>query len=151
MIPDRATLERDLAATPFREGVARGRWRLIEIAWPHVLFGVLARDRREFMLRLECSNYPAHPPTGGLWDTATGGPPAAAGWPHGDEAFSSVFRRDWQNGRALYMPLDRVSRTGHPDWGSQHPHLVWKPEIGIVQYLSEIHRHLNSRGYHAIG
>jgi hypothetical protein len=144
-------LERDLAAMPFREGTARGRWKLLGITWPHALFSIRARDGREFMLRLECSNYPAQPPTGGLWDSARSGPPEASGWPRGDAVFSSVFRRDWQCGTALYMPLDRVSRMGHLDWPTQHPHLVWKPELGVVQYLAEVHRQLSSRGYHGIG
>lgn len=151
MTPDRASLKRDIAAAPFLEGTARGWWRLITISWPHALFGVAARDGREFVLRLDCMGYPAEPPTGGLWDMERNAPPQATHWPQGDEVFRSVFRQDWKDGTALYFPLDRVSRTGHGEWPTRYPHLVWRPERGIVQYLAEVHRHLNSRGYYGLG
>lgn len=150
MTPDRAHLERDLAAPLFAEGAARGRWRLITVAWPHAIFGITAKDQREFVLRLECSGYPAEPPTGGLWDLTTGTILAPGLWPRGDLVFSGTFRWDWHGGAAMYFPLDRLSRMGHGDWASTHPHMVWKPERGIVQYISEMHRYLNSRGYHGI-
>lgn len=147
MTLDRAALERDLAAAPFREGAARKRWRLVEVAWPHVLIGVAARDGREFVLRLECCGYPAQPPTGGFWNTGRQGFLDQNEWPKGDDVFQSVVRWDWRNGAAIYFPLDRVSRAGHPDWTAAHPHLAWNPARGIVQYVAEVHRLLNSRGY----
>ena len=148
MTPDLAQLERDVAAAPFLEGVARKRWRLITVAWPFAIFGVTAKDMREFSLRLECSGYPAQPPTGGLWDMAQNAILAPQSWPRGDEVFLGTFRTDWHSGSALYFPLDRLSRVGHPDWASTHPHLTWEPARGVVQYLTEVYRHLNSRGYH---
>jgi hypothetical protein len=148
MTPDRATFERDLAAAPFLEGAARGRWSLTSVEWPFAVFSMATRDGRSFQLRLDVTGYPAQPPTGGLWDAALCGPPAESGWPKGDISFASVFRRDWQNGTALYMPLDRVSLNGHHDWPASHPHLMWQPELGIVQYLAEVHRLLNGKGYH---
>lgn len=151
MTPDRAQLERDLAAAPFLEGAARRRWRLVTIAWPHAYFGIRARDDREFVLRLDCIGYPVQPPTGGLWSLASGTILGTQEWPRGNDVFMATFRRDWHAGAALYFPLDRLSRQGHPDWTSAHPHLDWKPAKGIVQYLAEIHRHLNSRGYHGVG
>lgn len=151
MTPDRAQLERDLATASFLEGAARGRWRLVTISWPHALFGVTAKDGREFVVRLDCSGYPAQPPTGGLWDLARGAVLGPQAWPRGDDVFRSVFRQDWYMGAALYFPLDRVSRQGHAEWGSTHPHLAWNAEKGIVQHLAEMHRHLNSRGYHGVG
>ncbi|WP_201834952.1 DUF7665 family protein [Microvirga zambiensis] len=150
MTPDRAALERDLAAPLFREGGARKRWRLIEIAWPYVLIGVTARDGREFVLRLECCGYPAQPPTGGFWNQDRGAYLDLSEWPKGDDVFQSVIRWDWRQGAALYFPLDRVSRTGHECWAASHPHLVWNPTKGIVQYVAEVHRLLNSRGYRGI-
>ena len=148
MTPDRAALERDLAATPFRGGAARGRWRKVELVWPHLLVGISARDGREFVLRLECCGYPAQPPTGGFWDAARAAFLTRDQWPTGDDVFSSVIRWDWRGGGAIYFPLDRMSRAGHPEWAATHPHLAWDPGKGIVQYLAEVHRHLNSRGYY---
>lgn len=150
MTPDRVIFDRDIAAAPFLEGVARNRWALETLDWPHGLFDVTASDARVFHLRLNFEGYPADPPTGGLWDPDTGTIPAPNKWPTGDAAFASVFRRDWQNGTALYMPLDRISLNGHHEWTSQHPHLVWRPDFGLVQYLAEVHRLLNMRGYHGI-
>jgi hypothetical protein len=149
--PDRAALERDLAAPPFLEGVARGRWTGLQLIWPHAFFAVAARGGKTFTLRLDLQGYPQLPPTGGLWDSARSAPPAAAEWPRGDDAFMSVFRRDWHEGRALYFPLDRVSRQGHHDWPACHPHMVWNPSKGLVQHLEVVHRYLNSRGYHGVG
>jgi hypothetical protein len=150
MTRDRAALERDLAAAPFLEGAARGRWRRIDVVWPHVLIGIKARDDREFVLRLECCGYPAEPPTGGLWDMSKNAFLDQASWPKGDSVFASVMRWDWRNGAAIYFPLDRVSRAGHNDWPSQHPHLAWSPDKGVVQYVAEVRRLLNSRGYHGV-
>lgn len=147
MTPDRVALERDLAAVPFKEGTARDRWRLVEVAWPYVLISVTARDGQEFVLRLECCGYPAQPPTGGFWSQARGSYLLESEWPKGDDVFQSVVRWDWRQGAALYFPLDRVSRVGHEEWTSTHPHLAWNPASGIVQHISEVHRLLNSRGY----
>lgn len=150
MTPDRAQLERDLAAAPFQEGVARGRWRLVTIAWPYAFLGIMAKDKWEFTVRLDCGGYPAQPPTGGLWDLAANTILSAVAWPRGDTVFLGTFRNDWHLGAALYFPLDRISRQGHHDWVHTHPHLTWKPEKGIVQHLAEVHRFLNSRGYYGV-
>lgn len=151
MTLDRASFERDVAAAPFLEGVARGRWALVTVNWPFALFEVTARDGATVHLRMQLGGYPAALPTGGLWDPQSDAVLGADRWPKGDGVFSSVFRRDWQQGRALYFPLDRVSLQGHHDWPANYPHLRWRPELGIVQYLAEAHRLLNSRGYHGVG
>lgn len=150
MTPDRAMFESDLAAPPFIEGVARKRWALTSQSWPFALFAITARDREIFHLRMNLEDYPAVLPTGGLWDRATDAILGADRWPKGDAAFTSVFRRDWQGATALYFPLDRVALNGHHNWPTSYPHLRWQPEKGIVQYLAETHRLLNSRGYHGI-
>lgn len=150
MAPDQAIWERDIAATPFVEGVARNRWALVSRDWPFALFNIIARDGRAFHLRLNFDGYPAASPTGGLWDPTTGAPPNQVQWPIGDAVFASVFNPSWQNGLALYLPLDRVSLNGHHDWPTQYPHLMWQPERGLVQYLGEVHRLLNARGYHGL-
>ena len=71
MAPDEKALHADLAKAPFRVGVADGRWRLIDIAWPHVFIAVTAKDGREYVLRFNCAGFPATPPTAGLWDMTT--------------------------------------------------------------------------------
>lgn len=64
MTPDQAILERDIAAAPFVEGVARNRWSLVSMEWPFALFNIIARDGRAFHLRLNFDGYPAASPTG---------------------------------------------------------------------------------------
>jgi len=150
MTPDQAIWERDIGAASFLEGVARNRWSIVSLDWPFALFGITARDGRIFYLRLNFAGYPTAPPTGGLWDPETETVPALNQWPTGDAVFVSVFNRGWQNGLALYMPLDRVSLNGHHDWPAQYPHLMWQPDRGLVQYIGEVHRLLNARGYHGI-
>jgi hypothetical protein len=150
MTPDRAAFERDVAAAPFCEGAARNRWSLVEVEWPHAIFGIAARDNELYHLRLNLEGYAAIPPTGGLWDIKLNSVPEPAQWPLGDATFMSVFRRDWHNGTALYFPLDRVSLHGHHDWPTQYPHLIWDPTIGLTQHLGEVHRLLNSRSYHGL-
>src|SRR3546814_15377790 len=57
--------------TLFRSlGQAEGRWRLVEIRWPHAFISVTAKDGREFLLRLNCAGFPQALPTGGPWDMA---------------------------------------------------------------------------------
>ncbi len=150
MTPDHIALERDLAAVPFIAGVARKRWRLVEVLWPHVLIGVSAKDGHEFVLRLECCGYPAQPPTGGFWNIERGTHLTLAEWPKGDDVFQSIIRFEWRSGAAIYFPLDRVSRQGHDNWRAEHPDPVWDPAKGIVQYVAEIHRLLNSRGFRGV-
>jgi hypothetical protein len=148
MQPDHATLQRDLASPSFREGIARKAWRLIEVAWPFTLIGITAHDGHEHVVRLDCCGYPTEPPTGGLWDMERGATLSPAQWPRGDDVFLSMLRHDWNGGTAIYFPLDRVARTGHPDWAHTHAHLTWNPAKGIVQHVSEVHRLFNSGGYH---
>ena len=65
MAPDEKALRADLAKAMFRAAVAKGRWRQISIAWPHVFIAVTAKDGREFVLRFDCTGFPATPPTAG--------------------------------------------------------------------------------------
>lgn len=62
----------------------------------------------------------------------------------------SVFRSDWQNGVALYLPCDRVAIVGHEAWRSRHPSQCWDEAKGIVRYLEVISELLNSGDYSGI-
>src|SRR3546814_19016285 len=87
--------------TLFRSlGQAEGRWRLVEIRWPHAFISVTAKDGREFLLRLNCAGFPQALPTGGPWDMAADRLLPFAPWPRGQGGrVSAVFRTDWKNGR----------------------------------------------------
>lgn len=148
MGPDQRAFEADLAKPTFRLGVAQNRWRHIEAQWPFALFAVTARDGIEHILRLNCSDYPQAPPTGGPWDPQANTILAFDRWPRGRGGrLSAVFRTDWQGGAALYLPCDRVSIAGHPNWRTEMPSKIWRPHDGISQYLELVHELLNCRDY----
>lgn len=146
--PDQRAFEADVAKARFRLGASDGRWRLVEIRWPHAFIGVVAKDGREFVLRLNCAGYPQAPPTGGPWDLLRDAILAFDTWPQGRGGrVSAVFRTDWKGGTALYLPCDRESLAGHDAWRNQLPSKIWRPTDGVVQYLELVHELLHSRDY----
>jgi hypothetical protein len=144
---DEQALRADLGSGRFLAGVDRGRWRLHEIRWPRVLVDVMAKDKRAFMLRLDCLNYPDVAPTGTFWDVANGRQLPFDKWPRGGERIRLAFRHDWKGGGALYLPCDRESFAGHDGWRTQYPQLIWDPRRGVVMYLEVVHELINSRDY----
>jgi hypothetical protein len=146
--PDEKALHADVAKAAFRVGAAEGRWRLGSIVWPFVEVGVTARDGHEFVLRFRCDGFPQSAPTAQPWDPGHVQPLAHGLWPrsHGGR-LGAVFRTDWKNGSALYLPCDRESIVGHDAWRSQMPSKIWRPADGLVQYLELVHELLNSRDY----
>lgn len=140
--PDKRAFEADVAKAAFRLGAAEGYWRLVRIEWPIVLVAVVAGSRSEYVLRLDCSNYPQDPPTGGPWDLERDAVLEFGRWPQG-KRISKVFRTDWMGGAVLYMPCDRVSIAKHPDWRTKMPSKIWRPKDGITQHLEFVHELLN--------
>jgi hypothetical protein len=148
MSPDQRAFEADVVKPAFRLSVAQGRWRHITTLWPFVLFAVTARDGMEHVLRLNCVGFPDTPPTGGPWDLQTNTILAFDRWPRGRGGrLSAVFRTDWQGGAALYLPCDRASIAGHPNWHNEMPSKIWRPGDGITQYLELVHELLNCSDY----
>lgn len=147
MAPDERALRADLASARFLAGEDRGRWALRELRWPHLFADVVAPDARRFTLRLDCTGFPARPPTGTFWDMAANVMLAFGRWPTGGERIGLTFRPDWKNGSALYIPCDRETIAGHNEWPSQYPQLLWQPDKGISHYLGVVHDLLQSRDY----
>ena len=148
MGPDQRAFEADVAKASFRIGRVYGRWRIVRATWPYAFFAVVAKDDREFVLRLNCSGYPQSPPTGGPWDIDGDQILAFDQWPQGKGGrVSAVFRTDWMGGTALYLPCDRESIKSHDDWRQQMPSKVWRPADGIVQYLEQVYELLHCRDY----
>jgi hypothetical protein len=146
--PDQRAFEADAAKAAFRLGQTEGRWRLVEMAWPFVFIGVTAKDGREYILRFNCAGYPQAAPTAGPWDQKTNVILAFDSWPRGQGGrVSAVFRTDWKNGAALYLPCDRESIAGHENWRHEMPSKIWRPADGIVQYLELVHELLQSCDY----
>ncbi len=148
MAPDEKALRSDLATPAFHAGAADRRWRLIDIAWPHVFIAIMAKDAREYVLRFDCTGFPASPPTAGPWDMARNTVLAAALWPQSRGArLGSVFNPNWKGGTALYLPCDRESIAGHDQWRTQMPSKIWRPSAGLIQYLELVYELLHCRDY----
>ena len=146
--PDERAFEADVAKPAFRLGQAEGRWRLLKTVWPFVFMSVTAKDGRAFTLRFNCAGYPQTPPTAGPWDINRNAVLAIDRWPRGVSGrVKAVFRPDWKNGTALYLPCDRESIAGHPNWRTEMPSKIWRPVDGILQYLELVHELLQSRDY----
>jgi len=149
--PDERALRADLDAGVFQLGVCLGRWRAGAIDWPFVQIAVAAAERAggpaEYWFRFDCTNYPQQAPTARLWDAAANVALPVPRWPAGRSLVPSVFRTDWQNGTALYLPCDRVSAAGHENWRTEHASYCWSPAGGIVLYLRKLHELLNSSDY----
>lgn len=149
--PDERAFTVDVAKAAFRQGQTDGRWRLRETAWPFVLIEVTAKDQRIFVLRFNCEGYPQTAPTAGLWDPDRNAILAFDKWPKGAGGrVSSVFRTEWKEGSALYLPCDRAALPGHENWRTELPSKIWRPAEGIVQYLELVHELLHCRDYSPI-
>jgi hypothetical protein len=148
MDPDEKALRADVAKPAFRVGAVDKRWRLIDIAWPHVFIGVVAKDGWEYVLRFNCTGFPASPPTAGPWDMERNGVLPPTLWPKSRGGrLGAVFNPGWKGGTALYLPCDRESIAGHGQWLTQMPSKIWRPSAGLVQYLELVHELLHCRDY----
>jgi hypothetical protein len=157
MTPDERAFRADVAKAAFRLGEVDGRWRLISIAWPHVIIAVVAKDGLSFFLRFNLTGYPTTLPTAGFWDVERNTILAFDRWPRSRRPYNlgpnncgrlaASFRPDWKNGTALYLPCDRESVAGHDNWRTEMPAKVWRASIGIIQYLELVHELLHCQDY----
>ncbi len=151
MAPDERVFREHVNGARFRDGVSRGRWRLVgEIEWPCLLVAVAAGPREsgppEFFLRVDLAGYPQSAPTLTPWDPATQGVLGSEQRPKG-EFVGPLFRTDWENGTALYAPFDRVGLSAHPGWRQEHPRHSWDATRDLSWVLQILHEWLNDAGY----
>ena len=139
-----------LESTRFQNGVDRGHWKLASFDWPFGVFAVSSARRDgapdEYALRIDFSSYPRQAPTATPWSRDRNDRLLLNERPKGDRA-SHVFRTDWEEGRALYAPWDRVALDGHPDWSQEHPAFVWHPSRDAAFFLSCVYELLNADDY----
>ena len=138
-------LDADLASTHVELGVHRGWWSIDTVEFPTVVASfavpVTLYAPGRLTLHVDCTDFPQQAPTAYPIDPVTGAILAPGSRPtHGRCAMT--FRSDWEGGRALYLPVDRVALNGHPNWRQEHPHEVWDPARGIVQFLRLVRRDL---------
>lgn len=158
--PDQRLFTADLDSAEFRAGALKAYWgfagtgvRPERPEWPVRILWVQSAVREgapdRFFLRLDLEGYRTASPTGTFWDLNTGAALVAEKRPKGkkDSRCAKVFRTDWEGGRAFYHPYDRVAATGHPQWITEQPSLIWDSNHAIVDYLEEIHSLLNSGDY----
>ena len=146
--PDERAFWADVNKPAFRLGQAEGRWRILIVNWPFALISVTAKDGRQYVLRFDCSGYPQAPPTAGPWDAELKARLAFDRWPRSRGGrLGAVFRPNWKDGTALYLPCDRLSILGHDNWRTEMPSKIWRPAEGIVQYLELVHELLHCRDY----
>jgi hypothetical protein len=156
--PDQRALEVDLGGGPFRIGVAEGRWDVgessivpKELIWPRRIFWVRAAPREKapnrFYFCFDFANYPIDAPTGTCWDAESKQTLAIEKRPKGTGQVGKVFRTDWEDGRALYHPYDRVAATSHTEWAGKYPYKIWTRGHTVVDLLTEIYVLLQSKEY----
>jgi hypothetical protein len=146
--PDQRAFEADIAKPVFRLGGLEQKWRLCSVSWPFVVIEVSAKDGCWYPLRFNCAGYPQVAPTAGPWDTARDAVLPFELWPRGNGGrVTAVFRTNWKNGTALYLPCDRESIVGHDNWRVETPSKIWRPSEGLTQYLELVYELLNSRDY----
>jgi hypothetical protein len=149
--PSEALLEMDLKTPALRCGEFDGRWRHVTTTWPYAIFTVTAAPRpnapAEYAFRFECSGYRQLPITGRPWDLCSNKPLPFDQWPTGRSILPSIFRPEWKGGECLYLPCDRLSIEGHPNWLAQYPTRLWDTSRGIICYLEQLHDLLTSNDY----
>lgn len=150
MSPDERAARAALDSPRFLSGADAGRWRLASLEWPIAVCAVSAAPRanapNEYGLRIDLSGYPQHAPTAEPWCLNQGMRLPPDQRPKG-ERVGHAFRTDWEEGRALYVPYDRVALSGHPGWPSRHRAYVWHPERDIAFFLGCVHELLNNDDY----
>jgi hypothetical protein len=151
--PDERVFRSHVDGARFQSGVDRGDWRLVGIEWPHALIAISAAEREngppEFVLIFELSGYPTSCPTSTPWDLEPDALLAPAKRPKGDRV-GMAFRSDWEGGRALYVPYDRLAIDSHPDWKTRYPRHLWDATKDITFYLRNVHELLNDDDYQGI-
>lgn len=149
--PDEQAFLDEVEGGSFQLAVHLGRWRVVRVTSPIVEIEVSAASREgaqaAYGFRFDCAGYPQQGPTARLWDTERDTALPFNRWPAGRSRVPAVFRTDWQNGTALYLPCDRNSFPGHDNWRTEHPGQIWRQEKGIQLYLEALHELLNSCDY----
>jgi len=150
-LPAEAALRADLEGGRFLRGVTQKKWRLISLSWPDALIAISAAERKgspsEYVFRFDLNGYPTSAPTAGLWDVDKNQLLAGEDRPTGGPNVAIAFRSDWENGRALYLPCDRVALDSHVDWKLKYAMRAWRAGADITHYLGMVHEILNSASY----
>lgn len=105
MAPDEQSLRADLASARFLSGEDRNRWQFKKLEWPFIYINVIARDKREYPLRLNCCGFPTTPPTGTFWDLSTNSKLSFDRWPQGGERLQTGLQAQLEDRGGALHPL----------------------------------------------
>ena len=151
-LPDERQARADLNGGAFVLGVLLNRWLLVSLDWPFACIEIRAASSNYgapsgYVMRFDLSGYPQQAPTARLWDVTTNAPLPVDRWPAGTTRVPKVFRGDWHGGACLYLPCDRISAQGHPDWPNLYTSEIWKPGCTISHYLNQVSELLTTSDY----
>ncbi len=142
--PAEARVRADLDDPGFMAGVAQGRWRVHELAYPRLDFVIAATELdgtiSEYGFRGDVTNFPAAAPMVRIWDLQANGPLLANLRPKGNQRVSITFQQ-WGDD-TVYRPWDR--QTGpHNNNAVNLPHLAWRPDRRLLFIFEDLHGILN--------
>jgi hypothetical protein len=154
LTPNERLFREHVAGGRFQTGIDRDEWRIVEErGWPNLIIAVSASNRPsgpdEFFFFFDLTDYPTRAPTAMPWDPETNAKLVETNRPKG-ERVGLAFRMNWEGGRALYVPYDRVALESHGDWKTQFPRLSWDPTKTITFFLRNVHELLNDDDYQGV-
>lgn len=137
--PDERALRAHLESPRFQVGVDDASWEVMSVDWPIVVIALArpAQSGGRLGLRFDLAGYPSAAPTATPWHLGENRALQPAEMPNGPQA-SMVFRSDWNGGRALYAPWDRVALSSHADWSTKHPTTAWTSDRDLTFYLRNV-------------
>lgn len=134
----------ELLGQDFVNGVEKGRWRLVEQAFPLLDIAIAATepngDKKEYLFRFELTNYPAQAPMVRIWDPDTNAPLAREKRPQGNARVALAFQV-WGSD-TVYRPWDRCTGP-HNGNAARLPHLAWRSDRNLTYILEDLHGILN--------
>jgi hypothetical protein len=152
MEPDESLFKKHLEEALFQEGVEENRWGLVgtiqEINWPYVILWCKSTPHagagfNKYYFRFDLKNYPATAPTAIPWDIEKNQRLANELWPSWSERLRKVFNYNWNSGRSLYAPCDRLAMPLHGKWAEKHYTYWWTSDSTIIKYLRFLESLLN--------
>ena len=142
--PAEARVRADLEDPGFLAGVAQGRWRIHEFAFPRLDFVISATEMdgasSEYGFRGDLTNFPAANPMVRIWDLQANGPLPINLRPKGNQRVVITFQQ-WGDD-TVYRPWDRMTGP-HNSNAVNLPHLAWRLDRRLLFIVEDLHGILN--------
>lgn len=142
--PAEARVRADLDDPGFLAGIAQGRWRIYEFAFPRFDFVIAATETDgtpcEYGFRGDLTNFPATNPMVRIWDLQANGPLPVNLRPKGNQRVAITFQQ-WGDD-TVYRPWDRMTGPHNNNAGNL-PQLAWRPDRRLLFIFEDLHGILN--------